>query len=174
MNVGLSSGRVQRWSYTRVVAMFACPGHSCTLAMSAWWSSALVAAVARNPWAPISKPSNARAPGDAVQQKIAVAGALQKPDPIGNDGVGCGTGLLTLKENSLLPVSAGQRMSKRCREGMRWRRRGSLRPREARCWKRRPRRRRWSNTGSSPTNPSHAYRQRTLNTLKNLLIFRSS
>jgi hypothetical protein len=28
--------------------MFACPSHSCTLAISAWWSSALVAAVARS------------------------------------------------------------------------------------------------------------------------------
>jgi hypothetical protein len=32
----------------RVVAMLACPSHSCTLAMSAWWSRALVAAVARS------------------------------------------------------------------------------------------------------------------------------
>src|SRR5712692_225480 len=38
----------------RVVAMLAWPSHSCTLAMSAWWSSALVAAVARSAWAPIT------------------------------------------------------------------------------------------------------------------------
>jgi hypothetical protein len=36
----------------RVVAMLARPSHSCNLAMSAWCSSALVAAVARRAWAP--------------------------------------------------------------------------------------------------------------------------
>src|SRR5271165_4634470 len=46
----------------RVVAIFAWPSHSWTLAMSAWWSSALVAAVARSAWAPISKPSSAEYP----------------------------------------------------------------------------------------------------------------
>ncbi len=47
LNVGLSSGRLCRRSYSRVVAMLACPNHSCTLAMSALCASALVAAVAR-------------------------------------------------------------------------------------------------------------------------------
>src|SRR5439155_17771750 len=47
LNVGLSSGRLCRRSYSRVVAMFACPSHSCTLAISALCASALVAAVAR-------------------------------------------------------------------------------------------------------------------------------
>jgi hypothetical protein len=36
-----------RRSYGRVVLIFACPSHSCTLAMSALFVSALVAAVAR-------------------------------------------------------------------------------------------------------------------------------
>src|SRR2546430_13264069 len=47
LNVGLSSGRLCRRSYSRVVAMFACPNHSCTLAMSALCARALVAAHAR-------------------------------------------------------------------------------------------------------------------------------
>jgi len=34
LNFGLSSARVFRWSQIRVVAMFAWPSHSCTLAMS--------------------------------------------------------------------------------------------------------------------------------------------
>src|SRR5215510_4061378 len=34
LNVGLSSGRLCRRSYSRVVAMLACPNHSCTLGAS--------------------------------------------------------------------------------------------------------------------------------------------
>ena len=35
LNVGLSSGRLCRLSYSRVVEIFACPSHSCTRAISA-------------------------------------------------------------------------------------------------------------------------------------------
>src|SRR5215813_7609060 len=47
LKVGLSSGRLWRLSYILVVEISACPSHSCTLAMSALFASALVAAVAR-------------------------------------------------------------------------------------------------------------------------------
>ena len=47
-NVGLSSGRILRRSYRRVVETFAWPSHSWTLAISASCESALVAAVARS------------------------------------------------------------------------------------------------------------------------------
>src|SRR5262249_14250362 len=48
LKVGLSSGRQRLRSYSRVVEMSACPSHSCTLAISAPWAKALVAAVARS------------------------------------------------------------------------------------------------------------------------------
>ena len=49
----MSAGRAAsidatRVCHFRVVAMFASHSHSCTFAMSVWWSGALVAAVALN------------------------------------------------------------------------------------------------------------------------------
>src|SRR2546422_5874182 len=41
LNVGLSAGRLCRRSYSRVVAILACPNHSCTLAISALCASVL-------------------------------------------------------------------------------------------------------------------------------------
>ena len=67
--------------------MLAWPSHSCTLAMSAWWSSALVAAVARSAWAPISKPSCRRiSPHQLVdpvgrQRLVEAAGAVVADRP---------------------------------------------------------------------------------------------
>ncbi len=52
LNVGLSSIRPLRRSYMRVVEMLAWPSHSCTMPISAPWSSAFVAAVARRACAP--------------------------------------------------------------------------------------------------------------------------
>src|SRR5262249_2142297 len=46
LNVGLSSGRQRRRSYILVVEISAWPSHSCTLAISAPWAKAFVAAVA--------------------------------------------------------------------------------------------------------------------------------
>src|SRR3954470_1856395 len=58
----------------RVVAMFAWPSHSWTLAMSAWWSNALVAAVARSAWAPMSNPSSAEYAFTSVGRERALEG----------------------------------------------------------------------------------------------------
>jgi hypothetical protein len=43
----------------RVVAILAWAEPLLQFGVSAWWSSAFVAAVARSAWAPISKPSSA-------------------------------------------------------------------------------------------------------------------
>ena len=157
---------------TRTAAPFAFPRGFVRIASD--WEIDQDSPRARTIWDPMVQARRPVFDAFRLYDQHGCSAGFQKPDRYEMQAFGCRHRSFDAEENSLLPMSARPGMSKRCREGMRWRRRGSLGPREARCWKGRPRRRRRSNTGSSPTNPSHAYRRRTSNTLRNSLIFRSS